>query len=162
MLLGEHGARVERCDRGWEIGLHEVRHDAAFARCFPGLVRPTTAYQFLHLDHVVVKTALPPGWMSVGASNLCPLQGLYQPGRVLTYQVRRSHCPRGPLPCLSDLPALQGHPEFDSLVVRDIVSRLGRVGTVAADMYEEALALQDRGDSRARAAEVLVEFLAVS
>ena len=57
---------------------------------------------------------------------------------------------------------MQGHPEFDNLVVRDIVSRLGRAGALAADVYEEALALRDRGDSRARAAEVLVEFLAMN
>ena len=57
---------------------------------------------------------------------------------------------------------MQGHPEFDHLVVRDIVARLGRVGALAADLFEDDLALRDRGDTRARAAEVLVEFLTMS
>lgn len=87
-LLGEHGVRVEKSDGGWEVGVQEVYHDRAFVQNFPGLSQAPVCYQFLHSDEVVARGSLPPTWSSIGSSALCEIQGLHQPGRVLTYQVR--------------------------------------------------------------------------
>jgi GMP synthase-like glutamine amidotransferase len=43
--------------------------------------------QFIHADHVKLPpSGLPPSWIPLGSSRHCPVQGVYQAGRVLTYQ----------------------------------------------------------------------------
>ncbi|KAK8022929.1 hypothetical protein PG991_006810 [Apiospora marii] len=139
-LLGDHGVRVERSDGGWEVGVQEVHHDHAFVQNFPGLSQAPMCYQFLHSDEVVAGDSLPPTWSSIGSSALCEIQGLYQPGRVLTYQ---------------------GHPEFDRIIMNDFVRRLVKAGAIDAAVSETYLAFVERDDTRILAAEVLLKFLTV-
>ncbi|KAK8084305.1 class I glutamine amidotransferase-like protein [Apiospora hydei] len=141
-LLGDHGVRVERSDGGWEVGVQEVYHDRSFAQDFPSLSKsPPMCYQFLHSDEVVVaEDNLPPTWSSIGSSMLCQIQGLYQPGRVLTYQ---------------------GHPEFDRIIMNDFVRRLVKAGAIDACVSDTYLMFVERDDTRILAAEVLLRFLTV-
>ncbi|KAK8121156.1 hypothetical protein PG999_005276 [Apiospora kogelbergensis] len=141
-LLGDHGVRVKRSDGGWEVGVHDVYHDQVFVQKFPNLSEAPICYQFLHSDEVVVKDNLPPTWSSIGSSTLCQIQGLYQSGRVLTYQL-----------------VWQGHPEFDRIIMNDFVRRLVKAGAIDADASETYLDFVERDDTRILAAEVLLGFL---
>ncbi|KAK8878915.1 class I glutamine amidotransferase-like protein [Apiospora arundinis] len=139
-LLGDHGVCVKRSDGGWEVGVQDVYHEHTFAQNFPGLSKGPMCYQFLHSDEVVAGGSLPPTWSSIGSSILCQIQGLYQPGRVLTYQ---------------------GHPEFDRVIMNDFVRRLVKAGAIDAAAGETYLTFVERDDTRVLAAEVLLKFLTV-
>ncbi|KAH8895256.1 class I glutamine amidotransferase-like protein, partial [Thozetella sp. PMI_491] len=122
-LLGQHGVRVEKSPKGWEIGVHDVRLNPKFKAAFPGLLKgqDVLSCQFLHADHVVVPSeGLPESWVSMGSSNLCDVQGIYQPGRVLTYQ---------------------GHPEFDTFINEQAVLSLGESGTLDTKQLKDSLEL---------------------
>lgn len=142
-LLGQAaGVHIEKSRQGWEIGVHDIKYTEAFTEYFPNLVERHMRHQFLHSDEVTLvdDPLLPAGWTIIGSSKLCPVQGLFEPGRVLTYQ---------------------GHPEFDRDILRDFVTRLLRRGTLDLVSYELSLKLLDKEDngSRALAAEVVVDFL---
>lgn len=108
-LLNNRGVIVGPDPKGWEIGVHNITlHDrfrttftknaATLLEEFPRSVR----LQFVHHDHVVLPTinSLPPTWMTVGSTDHCIVQGVYEPGRILT---------------------LQGHFEFDQFVNAETV-----------------------------------------
>ncbi|OJJ47992.1 hypothetical protein ASPZODRAFT_131634 [Penicilliopsis zonata CBS 506.65] len=98
-------------------------------------------------DETNASMTLPSGWISIGGSAKCPIQGLYNPRRVLTYQ---------------------GHFEFDSFVTRETcVEFARRLNWPAADV-QDYLACIDRAcvpgsedaDDSKLAAEVVVLFFA--
>ncbi|KAL4895137.1 class I glutamine amidotransferase-like protein [Aspergillus ambiguus] len=93
---------------------------------------------------------LPAGWMNMGSSERCPVQGLYCPQRVLTYQ---------------------GHFEFDVFVTRETVVEFGRRNgweSAAVQRYVEDIQKgregcaegQDDNDDSKVAAEVVMLFFA--
>lgn len=135
-LLGQYGVKVERSDHGWENGVHEVTLSAQFIAHFPNLRNKTMRYQFVHSDHVVAES-LPPGWLSIGSSYKCKVQGLFEPGRVLTYQ---------------------GHPEFDQKILYYFMDILGGSGILDNETYEASLKLIDQESTSQLAAEVVVRF----
>lgn len=94
-------------------------------------------YQFVHSDHVVANQ-LPHGWLSIGSSDMCEIQGLYLSGRVLTYQ---------------------GHPEFDPRILYYFMDTLGRSGSIDHQTYKESLRLINQESTSQLAAEVVVRFL---
>lgn len=120
-LCGEHGVIVEKHPGGFEFGLQTVVMNPKLTTYFPGLERyiPTTAgtedatskapqlrLQLGHGDHVVLRKApanLPGRWMSLGSTKHCHVQGLFEPGRVLTSQP---------------------HWEFDSFIMSESISYL--------------------------------------
>ncbi|KAI0175120.1 class I glutamine amidotransferase-like protein [Pestalotiopsis sp. NC0098] len=140
VLLGDHGVEVVRAEYGWENGVHDVHLTPQFVAHFPFLQGQAMRYQFLHSDEVVVSRPLPRGWLSVGSSDMCKSQGLYQPGRVLTYQ---------------------GHPEFDRRILYYFTEYLGSSGMIDNDVYETSLKLIDRDSTSQLAAEVVVRFLEI-
>ena len=102
-LCGEQGVLVEKHPGGFEFGLQTVIMDPKLTAYFPGLERyiPPTAeslgtseapqlrLQLGHGDHVVLPKApqnLTGRWMSLGSTKHCHVQGLFEPGRVLTSQ----------------------------------------------------------------------------
>lgn len=70
----------------------------------------------MHRDIVY---AYPPGVQELGASPRCSVQGMYIPQEVLT---------------------VQGHPEFDAEIVRELLEVRHEQGIFDDCMYEEALA----------------------
>lgn len=157
-LLKDHGLRVEKHPRGWEIGISEVVFSDDFRETFarscgtkedgrsfstrsigrlptpdededddsgelgyfgamasPG-VPPSARLQFVHADEVVSASVLPelapPGWILVGSTEHCAVQGVYQAGRVLT---------------------LQGHFEFDKFEDRQTMEIFGADGHASVD-----------------------------
>ncbi|KAI9925104.1 hypothetical protein MW887_006512 [Aspergillus wentii] len=92
---------VEKSPLGREAGLYTIQTDPAFAKCFP--ILSTLPYgvtlQMMHGDWVISRSGrdtnginealsanLPSPWMRTGYTDICPIQGLYYPGRILTIQ----------------------------------------------------------------------------
>lgn len=135
-LLGKYGVQVAKMN--WEVGVHQVALSREFRRKVP-LLRDCTSIscQFLHSDHVLGFTGnpnLPSDWMNIGKSNLCETQGLYEPGRVLTFQ---------------------GHPEFDQFITQTTVTNLKE--TFKAD-YKKHLDQAGQSDDALSYGEVLINF----
>ncbi|KAF7547345.1 hypothetical protein G7Z17_g7793 [Cylindrodendrum hubeiense] len=138
-LLGDKGAQVELSPKGLEVGVHQVQLAADFTRHFPGLLHDVgeISYQLFHVDHVNLSSGpLPYPWINIGSSKLCDVQGLYNPGRVLTFQ---------------------GHPEFDTFITRECVLSLGE--NWSEQMVADSLVLAEKADERVLVAQVAVEFL---
>ncbi|KAJ3542103.1 hypothetical protein NM208_g4034 [Fusarium decemcellulare] len=104
------------------------------------LAKPTPEklmLQFVHADSVQIPpSGLPTGWFNIGKSAQCAAQGVYQPGRVLTYQ---------------------GHFEFDRFVNSETIKAFGaKWDPVLVSGY---LAAIDADDDSLEAAELVVRFL---
>ncbi|KAI9376614.1 class I glutamine amidotransferase-like protein [Aspergillus egyptiacus] len=146
---------VEKCPRGREMGLVGVLLDADFRARFHSVLHPALPdkdrmrLQMVHGDWVVLRPGverLPAPWMNVGSTEMCPVQGLYYPGRVLTFQ---------------------GHFEFDVFMSLETCLEFARRGGWEREEVERSLELigkgrvegqaEDDDDSRV-AAEVVLEF----
>ncbi|CAG8894269.1 unnamed protein product [Penicillium egyptiacum] len=88
---------VEKCPLGREVGIYEVQMNHAFTRTFPVLNKLPEGklrVQMMHADWVSVtrrdsdkrSMSLPHPWQNIGSTAICPIQGLYYPGRVFTVQ----------------------------------------------------------------------------
>lgn len=152
---------VEHAPTGFEMGIQPITLDPAFTAYLPPLARASSQkpfhIQLIHGDQVVPTPAaiaaasgtavsLPAPWMNIGSSAQCPIQGLYNPGRILTYQ---------------------GHFEFDTFVNRELCVEFGRrakwpAAKVASyvRLIERALVpgQEDDDDSKAAAEAVLLFF----
>lgn len=157
-LLRENGARVEKDPKGWELGVHEIQLTDTFSKALGGksktepissdrlptpdteedsTPKQTLRLQFIHADHVKLEApALPPSWIPIGSSKHCTVQGVYQPGRVLTYQ---------------------GHFEFDRFVNTETVKVFGAKWEPSA--LQAALDSMDKDDDSQAAADIVVRFL---
>jgi hypothetical protein len=91
--------------------------------------------QFVHADHVDLQD-LPEGFVSVGRSSHCGLQGIWKKGRVLTYQ---------------------GHAEFDRFVNAETLKVFGKP-IWEEEFMERALEQVDREDDAVWAAGVMLKF----
>jgi len=89
----------------------------------------------VHADHVVLRE-LPKGWHSVGSSVHCVLQGVWERGRVLTYQ---------------------GHAEFDRFINGETITEFGKMVWTNAFMGM-AIRAVDRDDDAVWAAGVMLRF----
>lgn len=146
---------VEHAPTGYEMGIQPITLDPAFTARFPPLARAAPfRIQLIHGDQVVPTPAaleaatgpitLPAPWMNIGSSAQCAIQGLYNPGRVLTYQ---------------------GHFEFDAFVNRELMQEFGRRANWAAGdvaSYQEQIDSsvveggEDDDDAKAAAEAVLL------
>jgi GMP synthase-like glutamine amidotransferase len=142
-LLKEYGVKVEQDPNGWEIGVKEVELHPRFRKVFGKRTNSVNLadsmrLQFVHHDHVVIPSPelLPTSWMSVGSTQHCAVQGVYEPGRVLT---------------------LQGHFEFDRFVNRECVKHFFEP-TWEAERLEEALAAIEADDDSPDAARIIIKF----
>ncbi|KAE8351306.1 class I glutamine amidotransferase-like protein [Aspergillus coremiiformis] len=144
--------KVEVCPHGREMGLVPVSLCPEFIASFPGLeeklpgTQKQMRLQMIHGDWVVPASGpdveLPDGWLNVGSTELCPIQGLLFPGRVLTYQ---------------------GHFEFDVFINRETCLAFGRRLGWDREVVERFLGLIEREgeeDDSGVAAEVVVRFFA--
>lgn len=102
-LLKEYGVKVEADSKGFEIGVKEITLHQQFRETFAKnneshqILGEGLRLQFVHHDHVVISKPelVPQDWMTLGSTEHCAVQGVYQEGRILT---------------------LQGHFEFDRFV----------------------------------------------
>ncbi|KAJ5467396.1 hypothetical protein N7475_005148 [Penicillium sp. IBT 31633x] len=147
---------------GHEIGMHPIILNPKFVSNFPPLARFTTEEPFhiqvIHGDAVISLsegtmcshkkgTLLPEPWLNVGSSLKCPIQGLYNPGRVLT---------------------LQGHFEFDAFATAELCYKFAEQFNWPADLLASHLQNirrsvvsgkeEDDDDSKVAAEAVLLFF----
>jgi GMP synthase-like glutamine amidotransferase len=138
-LLREHGVSVAVDPQGWEIGVKEVMLHPRFVEAFGGYEGVgKMCLQFVHHDHVVVPDweVVPRTWMTVGSTEHCAVQGVYEKGRVLT---------------------LQGHFEFDRFVNSECVKFF--FGAIwVSEKVEEALRDIDADDDSIVAARMIMRF----
>lgn len=156
---------VAHSQKGFEIGIQPITLNPSFTAQFPPLARAISQkpfrIQLIHGDQVLPtpeaiaaaivagksEVSLPAPWMNIGSSAECPIQGLYYPGRILTYQ---------------------GHFEFDVFVNRELCVEFARRGNWSAPAVASYVAQierarvpgqEDDDDSKA-AAEALLMFFA--
>ena len=126
--------------KGWEIGVHNVHLTSEFAAYANTTVqgKRDLRLQFIHADHVVIPEAsLPADWIVLGSSRHCAVQGVLQPGRVMTFQ---------------------GHFEFDRFISTETVKIFGALWDER--VREDALRAIDEEDDSEVAATIVAEFLA--
>ncbi|KAJ9212835.1 hypothetical protein DTO166G4_5647 [Paecilomyces variotii] len=155
---------VAACPLGYEVGVIPISLRDEFVNAFPPLATlpdRKLRLQLIHGDRVMAlsdETAalanptepepnLPAPWINIGSTEKCPIQGLYYPARILTYQ---------------------GHFEFDTFVNRETCIEFGRragwpAEDVAAFLYQVGdlpqSGVEDNDDSKL-AAEIVLLFLA--
>ncbi|GLI77780.1 hypothetical protein PoHVEF18_006074 [Penicillium ochrochloron] len=157
---------VQPASTGFEMGIHPITLDPSFTAQFLPLARTASKgpfrIQLIHGDQVLptpqavaaatsagqTSVSLPAPWMNIGSSAACPIQGLYVPGRILTYQ---------------------GHFEFDTFVNSELTAEFGRrIGWSAARVAEYVDQInvsrvpgqEDDDDDSKAAAEAVVLFFA--
>ncbi|ORY01818.1 class I glutamine amidotransferase-like protein [Clohesyomyces aquaticus] len=144
-LLRTHCVRVEKDPNGWELGVQEIQLTENFWKRLGSPPEGTTSpldrklrLQFVHADHVILPTPglLPESWMTMGSTQHCAVQGVYQPGRVLTFQ---------------------GHFEFDRFVNTETLRVFGAAWE--PEKLKDALMAIDADDDSKLAAEIVVRFL---
>ncbi|KAF4636389.1 hypothetical protein G7Y89_g1699 [Cudoniella acicularis] len=131
---------VGRNPKGWELGVQPINISPSFLRQFgPVTSNPENSHQlrlqFVHADHVTM-SAFPEGFYSIGSSSHCAFQGVWQKGRVLTYQ---------------------GHAEFDRFVNSETLKVFGKP-TWEKAFLAEALTMVDQEDDAIWAATVMLKF----
>lgn len=112
--------------------------------CCEFIVPPKARLQFVHADQVVSSTpaiSLAKSWILLGSTDHCAIQGVYQPGRVLT---------------------LQGHFEFDKFESRQTLTIFGAdnhsVNGTEAECGSDR-ELEEAADEGELVAEIVVRFL---
>ncbi|KAM0556943.1 hypothetical protein ACHAPJ_005619 [Fusarium lateritium] len=112
------GAKVAVSPGGWEICVDRINLNETGQKL---LGVPSLGLHQMHRDAVL---EVPEGLVSLGSSSRCEVQGLYKPGRVISFQA---------------------HPEFDDFIMEEIMESRYAQKIFSKEMYEE-------GISRARAA----------
>lgn len=130
---------MERDPSGWELGVQNINLSDEFVARFSNLLpNKSLKLQFLHGDHVTISDkGLPEDIILVGSTSHCQIQGIYQRGRILTYQ---------------------GHPEFDEFITTECLKLVSqRVGWEPA-FAESAMMAAERKDDAAIASDIIIAF----
>ncbi|KAJ5323783.1 hypothetical protein N7476_002383 [Penicillium atrosanguineum] len=123
---------VEKCPLGREVGIYTVQLEDGFLKHFPSalghLSQGQLRIQMFHGDRVMAvekgttvtltespPVSLPAPWINIGSTPICPIQGLYNPGRVLS---------------------VQGHYEMDAFGMQEIIKLALFLEQVGPDMEE--------------------------
>ncbi|KAE8152189.1 Aldehyde/histidinol dehydrogenase [Aspergillus avenaceus] len=105
------GARVGRGDH-WELSVGSMALSEEGKQLFS---QDVLSIQQMHRDIVF---EVPKGFVNLGSTPLCEIQGLYEPGRAFT---------------------VQGHPEFDEFVMTNLVTIRNKQGVFDDDLAQDAL-----------------------
>ncbi|KAJ5109332.1 hypothetical protein N7456_006007 [Penicillium angulare] len=152
---------VEKCPLGREVGIYTVDLNDKFVQSFPSalgsLPDGKLRIQMFHGDRVMAvekgtpvtlsespPVSLPAPWMSIGSTPICPIQGLYNPGRVLS---------------------VQGHYEMDAfgmqkMCVESAPTMGWKESKLALFLEQVGPDLEDRADDAKAFASAVVSFLA--
>src|SRR6266516_1885818 len=90
----------------------------------------------MHRD--IVYPPLPLRTQSLGSSPRCTLQGLYDQNNLIT---------------------VQGHPEFDEEIVRELLEARNKTGVFDDEMFEDAMSRVERAQDGVVVAEAFLRFL---
>lgn len=124
---------------GWELGVNRVDVSDEFVDTFSSLLpSKSLRLQFLHGDHVAFTNGrLPDGVYLVGSTAHCQIQGIYQPGKILTFQ---------------------GHPEFDQFINTECLKLVGQRVGWEDEFLDSAMAAAAQSDDASIAADIIVAF----
>lgn len=123
------GTEVGRSDKGWEISVSLVKLTQKGEELFGkdmlvSLACPTRCIslirfvQSLHQMHRDVVQSYPPNVEHLGSSPRCDVQGMYVKNRLIT---------------------VQGHPEFNEQIVRELLETRHEQGVFDDELYQEAV-----------------------
>jgi GMP synthase-like glutamine amidotransferase len=141
-LLKDYGVFVEKDPNGYEMGVQTITISPEFRNAMNAstdsvVVPEKLRLQFVHGDHVKLPSldALPPSWVNLGRTQHCAVQGVYEPGRVLTYQ---------------------GHFEFDRFVNTETLKFFSSTWNMLK--LEEYLEAVDADDDSDVACDIVLRF----
>ncbi|KAM0336558.1 hypothetical protein ACHAPQ_004051 [Fusarium lateritium] len=123
------GAKVAVSPGGWEVCVDRINLNETGQKLLgvPSLVRlsqtvsrklSNTLFKGLHQMHRDAVLEVPEGVVSLGSSSRCEVQGLYSPGRILSFQA---------------------HPEFDDFIMEEIMQSRYALQILSKEMYEEGI-----------------------
>lgn len=111
------GARTGKNPKGWEVASTEVTLTEAGKQLFGDI--HGSDKMFISQMHRDIVLDIPEGTQLVAYNDVCEIQGLYIPHRLITFQ---------------------GHPEYDGQTVRDIVDVRESLGVFSKEYAEECRA----------------------
>lgn len=132
------GAKVGRNEKGWELGVSEIRitEDPEVLELLSTF--PKKKFEILEVHQDVVYEA-PEGFKNIGSSDKAKVQGIYKKGKALTFQ---------------------GHPEFNKDLVREVLENKRADGTISEDHYKESVAAMEKfQDDNAIIGKIIVNFI---
>ncbi|KAF4503226.1 anthranilate synthase component II [Fusarium agapanthi] len=106
------GAKVAVSPGGWEVCVDRINLNKTGQKL---LGVSSLGLHQMHRDAVL---EVPEGLVSLGSSSRCEVQGLYKPGRIISFQA---------------------HPEFDDFVMQEIMEARYAQQIFSEEMYEEGI-----------------------
>ncbi|KAF4947441.1 hypothetical protein FGADI_10393 [Fusarium gaditjirri] len=106
------GAKVAVSPGGWEVCVDRINLNETGQNL---LGVSSLGLHQMHRDAVL---EVPQGLVSLGSSSRCEVQGLYRPGRIISFQA---------------------HPEFDDFIMQEIMEARYAQQIFSKEMYEEGI-----------------------
>jgi len=125
------GADVDKNPSGWELSVEKIALNAQGQKLI-GV--PSVELHQMHRDAVLT---VPPGVTNLGTSSRCPIQILYKPGRILSFQ---------------------GHPEFDEPITEEILEAEHEANVLDDEAFQEAIKRVDRPHDGVLLSSRMMEF----
>ncbi|GAA5995477.1 putative amidotransferase [Rhodotorula paludigena] len=118
-----YGAKVERSEHGWEIGTRQIRLTERGREIFEG--REHISVHQMHRDHV---PELPDGFELLGSTNVC-----HNHGMVKFVKPDEPFSPEN-----IAIWTTQGHPEFNSMIVNEVITMRESKGVISHEVAEHS------------------------
>ncbi|GAA5876785.1 hypothetical protein JCM3774_003473 [Rhodotorula dairenensis] len=128
-----YGSKSCRNEQGWEIGVHPIDLTEAGRQVFPG--RTQLYIHQMHRDNV---PSVPEGFELLGATDKCPVHGLVR-------YVDGTSPSEASFDKISII-TLQGHPEFNSKIVNEVIAMRESKGVISKEVADESRENADQHD----------------
>ncbi|KAL6690521.1 class I glutamine amidotransferase-like protein [Trichoderma pleuroticola] len=126
------GGVIQRNPKGWEVSVDSINLTLKGRELF------NCASLDLHQMHRDAVLQLPDGIDNLGTSSVCGIQGLYAPGRIFS---------------------LQAHPEFNGVIMSEILTLRRSQNVFDKEMSESAMSRADAHHDGAIVGEAVWKFL---
>lgn len=120
-----YGTKSVRNDKGWEIGVHPIELTEVGRQVFTG--RTQLAIHQMHRDNV---PSLPEGFELLGSTDKCPVHGMVR-------YVDGTSPSEASFDKIS-IVTLQGHPEFNSKIVNEVIEMRESKGVISKEVADES------------------------
>ncbi|WRT66790.1 uncharacterized protein IL334_003753 [Kwoniella shivajii] len=165
-------AQIEKNPKGWEVGSTKMEltdigksliggeNEEDAKR--PSKLRDHVTMQQIHSDIV---TEVPEDFHLLGASELCPVQGivsLYEDNKPPAFTHSHAHTLPSEPWCNVHIIAFQGHPEWHEDILVPFIDNYEKEGTFDADFAEKARAQSRQPHDGERIGRVLLRVLGVA
>ncbi|GAA5899679.1 putative amidotransferase [Sporobolomyces salmoneus] len=120
IIARAYGAKTEKNEKGWEVGTRNLELTHTAKQLF---TRVKISVHQMHQDHV---PTLPEGFESLGSTEICPIHGMV-----------KFVDPEGPKTLENvSIITLQGHPEFNAMIVNEVIEVRERKGVFSKEFAE--------------------------